>query len=264
MQNQQTWEMDGDAVMQDAETALSTNDGPDHQEMNHGSNHVSGLVGSNAATRSDAKAEDSGPAGVEPIPVTEAADHATVEPERSTNPAESLLLQETGNQEAEFSRATTDVAHSIPNPAGVETAESGSKVGPSPAKFEVQEDKIAETSTEATVPDKQRSTENGTKAGENAASLDVERPASGSPARVYLKEHVNDYLLEGMKWLALTRPSNGLLALGQYLCSADRWRHEPKHASKSVLEFHSYWLAYQNWLSQGHAGKTEEDYRATL
>lgn len=87
--------------------------------------------------------------------------------------------------------------------------------------------------------------------------------STGSAARVYLKEQVNDFLLHGMRWLATSRPENGLLALGQYLQSADRWRKEEVNTKKDYAEFNKYWIQYQTW-SDKNEGKSEADYRHTL
>ncbi|CCG81680.1 protein of unknown function [Taphrina deformans PYCC 5710] len=87
---------------------------------------------------------------------------------------------------------------------------------------------------------------------------------TGAPTRVYLKEQVNDYLLEGMRWLALTRPDNGLLALGNYLCSADSWRNRSGNDHRIAADFHRYWLQFQTWKGKEGQDKTETDFIATL
>lgn len=85
--------------------------------------------------------------------------------------------------------------------------------------------------------------------------------ATGAPARIYLKEQVNDWLLEGMRWIAHTRPQNGLASLGQYLTSADQWRNDTINQGKDASSFHKYWLASQSWKEKNE-GKTEADFQA--
>lgn len=86
--------------------------------------------------------------------------------------------------------------------------------------------------------------------------------STGSAARVYLKEQVNDYLLDGMRWLASARPDNGLQALGQYLQSADQWRKEAANERKDHTEFNKYWLQYQSWKGRSDGNsKSETEYR---
>ena len=87
---------------------------------------------------------------------------------------------------------------------------------------------------------------------------------TGAPTRVYLKEQINDWLLEGMRWLVFARPENGLQALAQYLQSADAWRNEAAHAEKEPASFQKYWNQYQVWKEQQGGERSEADYKATL
>lgn len=87
--------------------------------------------------------------------------------------------------------------------------------------------------------------------------------STGSAARVYLKEQVNDFLLHGMRWLVTSRPENGLLALGQYLQSADEWRHESINSKKDHADFDKYWAQYQSWKDK-NAGLTEAEYKKSI
>lgn len=91
-------------------------------------------------------------------------------------------------------------------------------------------------------------------------------PASkntGAPSRVYLKEQVNDWLLEGMRWLVHARPKNGLLALGSYLQSADQWRSLPGNEKKETADFQKYWSQFQNW-QESNPDKDEREFRASV
>lgn len=84
---------------------------------------------------------------------------------------------------------------------------------------------------------------------------------TGAPARIYLKEQVNDWLLDGMRWIAHTKPQNGLASLGQYLTSADQWRHEAGNQGQEASNFQKYWMSYQTWKEKNE-GKTEADFKA--
>lgn len=87
----------------------------------------------------------------------------------------------------------------------------------------------------------------------------AEHKQTGAETRRYLQEHVNDYLLHGMRWLATTRPSDGLGALAEYLQSAHRYKAE--HDKSDSAEFHKYWLGYQSWKSSS-SEKTEQEYKS--
>lgn len=177
-------------------------------------------------------------------PSVEAPEHPSPPPEASAESAEVV-----GNFHSTENTNATPIPHAIPAPA------SGTSVAPA--------QNHAITSAPATGVAKIQS-HPVSRAASVAPQGNGETHTTGAPARVYLKEQVNDYLLEGMRWLALTRPENGLLALGKYLCGADRWRSEPGKEHKTAAEFQRYWLQFQAWKDNGNSNMTLEDYKSTL
>ena len=85
-------------------------------------------------------------------------------------------------------------------------------------------------------------------------------PANGAETRVYLQEHVNEWLLQGMRWVAFVKPDDGLSALAEYLQSAAAWRKEEATIGKTPIEHHKHWQAYQTWKAS-NSGLTIDDYK---
>lgn len=84
--------------------------------------------------------------------------------------------------------------------------------------------------------------------------------SNGAETRIYLQEQVNEWLLQGMRWLAYVKPKDGLSALAEYLQSAAEWHKEVTNVNKTPAEYQKHWQAYQTWKAS-NSGLSMQDYQ---
>ncbi|ORY81870.1 hypothetical protein BCR37DRAFT_21015 [Protomyces lactucae-debilis] len=145
--------------------------------------------------------------------------------------------------------ATTDVPTAIADPAAAVSASSEEAPIPEDKPQESQPSSVSAVPKAVTAVAAATASQPMSRATSVANCHDaIAEEVGKAPVREYLQERVADWLLHGMKWLAVNKPSQPLLVLGEYLELAHYWRSASSaRETQTPHDFEAVWLKFRMW-----------------